>query len=381
MSKTDYYKVLEVSKTSSADEIKKAYRKLAMKYHPDQNKDNKDAEKKFKELTEAYEVLKDEQKRAAYDRFGHSAFDGRGSASGSAGFGGGHGFGSQNDIFNQFFNDFMGGGNQGARRQSNEVRGSDLRYNVTISLEEAFKGVDKEISFATAVECKTCHGKGSSDSSGYTNCGACHGHGATRIQQGFFTLEQTCGHCNGSGKIIKNPCKVCHGSGRYNQQKSLRVNIPSGIEDGTRIKLTGEGEAGARGGSAGDLFIFVNVSHHNVFKVDGSDLHTNLRISFVNAAVGGEVEVGVIEGEKVKLQIPRGTQNGDRLKLKGKGMTKVRSSARGDMYAHITVDVPKNLSVKAINLLEELDKELSISNNSSGFFDKMKNLWGNDKNH
>lgn len=376
MSKLDYYKVLEVSKTASADEIKKAYRKLAMKYHPDQNKDNKDAEKKFKELTEAYEILKDDQKRAAYDRFGHSAFDGRGNTGGHAP--GGHGFSSNNDIFNQFFNDFMGGGNSGGRKQSQEVRGSDLRYNITISLEEAFSGVDKEISFSTAVACNTCHGKGSNDPSSYTSCGVCHGHGSTRIQQGFFTLEQTCGHCNGAGKIIKNPCKTCNGSGRYNQQKSLRVNIPSGIEDGTRIRLASEGEAGARGGSSGDLYIFVNVATHSIFKVDGSDLHRNLRITFVNASIGGEVEICGIDGEKVRLHIPRGTQNGDRLKLKNKGMSKVRSTNRGDMYVHITVDVPKNLTPKAITLLEELDKELSISNNGTGFFDKVKNLWSKD---
>ncbi len=373
MSKVDYYKVLEVSKSASADEIKKAYRKLAMKYHPDQNKDNKEAEKKFKELTEAYEVLKDEQKRAAYDRFGHSAFDGRGNTAGA----GGAGFSNHNDIFNQFFHDFMGGG--GSRKQNHSSRGSDLRYNITISLEEAFNGVDKDISFSTAVSCNTCHGKGSSDpSGGYVNCMTCNGHGAIRIQQGFFTLEQTCTNCNGSGKIVKNPCKVCQGSGRYPQQKSLRVNIPQGIEDGTRIRLTGEGEAGERGGSAGDLYIFVSVATHPVFKVDGSDLHTSLRTTFVNAAIGGEVEIDVIEGEKVKLHIPRGTQNGDKLKLKHKGMKKVRSSVRGDLYVHITIDIPKNLSTKAITLLEELDKELSISNNGNGFFDKVKNLWNKD---
>lgn len=373
MSKVDYYKVLEVSKSASADEIKKAYRKLAMKYHPDQNKDNKEAEKKFKELTEAYEVLKDEQKRAAYDRFGHSAFDGRGNTAGA----GGPGFSNHNDIFNQFFHDFMGGG--ASRKQSHSSRGSDLRYNITISLEEAFNGVDKDISFSTAVSCNACHGKGSSDpSGGYVNCMTCNGHGVIRIQQGFFTLEQTCTNCNGSGKIVKNPCKVCQGAGRYPQQKSLRVNIPQGIEDGTRMRLTGEGEAGERGGSAGDLYIFVSVATHPVFKVDGSDLHTSLRTTFVNAAIGGEVEIDVIEGEKVKLHIPRGTQNGDKLKLKHKGMKKVRSSVRGDLYVHITIDIPKNLSTKAITLLEELDKELSISNNGNGFFDKVKNLWNKD---
>lgn len=376
MSKQDYYAILGVSKTATPDEIKKAYRKLAMKYHPDQNKGNKEAEQKFKELSEAYDVLKDEQKRAAYDRFGHQAFSqGGGGRPGAGGFHQG-GFSAQ-DIFSDFFNDFMGPGGSGQRgnRRPAEIRGSDLRYNITISLEEAFKGTDNNISFSTAVTCDSCHGKGSSDGSGYTDCTFCHGTGTTRIQQGFFTLEQHCNHCNATGKTIKNPCKKCHGSGRHHEKKTLKVSIPAGIEDGTRIKLTSEGEAGVRGGAAGDLYIFVSVSANQKFKVDGADLHSKLTISFTKAALGGDVEVEVIEGGKVKLNIPKGTQNGDRLKLKDKGMSKVRSSNRGDMYVHISVDVPKNLSPKAVLLLEDLDKELSVSNNDKGFFDKMKNLW------
>ncbi|MBP7189974.1 MAG: molecular chaperone DnaJ [Rickettsiaceae bacterium] len=376
MSKRDYYEILGVSKTATPDEIKKEYRKLAMKYHPDQNKGNKEAEQKFKELSEAYDVLKDEQKRAAYDRFGHQAFTSGGAGAGNrGGHGGFHQGGFAQDIFSDFFHDFMGGGGRGNGRRPTEIRGSDLRYNINISLEEAFKGTDSNISFSTSISCDSCKGKGSSDGSGYSDCTSCHGSGVTRIQQGFFTLEQHCQHCNATGKTIKNPCKKCHGSGRHHEKKTLKVTIPAGIEDGTRIKLSGEGEAGVRGGAAGDLYIFVSVSSHQKFKVEGADLHSKLTIGFTKAALGGDVEVDVIEGGTVKLTIPKGTQNGDRLKLRDKGMSKVRSSQRGDMYVHILVDVPKNLSTKATSLLEELDKELSISNNEKGFFDKVKNLW------
>ncbi len=373
MSKRDYYEVLELKKGASADEIKKSYRKLAMKYHPDQNPNNKEAEKKFKELAEAYEILKDDQKRAAYDQLGHQAFEGGRSGGSHQG-----GFNQQHDIFGDFFNEFMGGG--GGRRsahRSPEVRGSDLKYNISISLEEAFTGIEKNISFSTAIKCSPCAGKGTTDSNGFSSCHACGGHGVTRVQQGFFAMEQTCNHCSGSGKIIKNPCKKCHGHGRYNEKKSLKVSIPAGIEDSTRIRLSGEGEAGARGGTSGDLYIFVNVVSHPIFKVEGSDLHCKLPIGFTMAALGGDIEVPVIEGGVVKLKIPKGTQNGDRLKIRDKGMSKVRSSNRGDMIAHIFVEVPKTLTTKAQTLLEELDKELSMHNNTeTGFFDKMKNLWG-----
>ena len=372
MSKRDYYEVLELKKGASPEEIKKSYRKLAMKYHPDQNPNNKEAEKKFKELSEAYEILKDPQKRAAYDQLGHRAFEGgRGGYHQQSGFNGG-----AHDLFGDFFNEFMGG-QRGRQTRSTEVRGSDLKYNISISLEEAFTGTEKNISFSTAIKCEPCHGKGTNDSSGFSNCSTCHGHGAIRIQQGFFAMEQTCSNCNGSGKIIKNPCKKCHGNGRYNEKKSLKVNIPAGIEDSTRIRLSGEGEAGMRGGGNGDLYIFVNVVSHPIFKVEGSDLHCKLPISFTMAILGGDIEVPVIEGGKVKLKIPQGTQSGDRLKIRDKGMSRVRSSSRGDMIAHIVVEIPKNLTPKAQSLIEELDKEFSIHNNSTekGFFDKMKNLW------
>jgi molecular chaperone DnaJ len=374
MTKRDYYQVLGLAKGASADDIKKAYRKLAMKYHPDQNKDNKEAEAKFKEISEAYEILKDDQKRAAYDRFGHQAF-----AQGGMGGGSRQGAGFNNsqfqDIFGDFFSEFMGGQANGGRR-SNEVRGSDLKYNISISLEEAFKGLDKNISFTSAVKCSPCNGMGSADNGGANTCQTCAGRGVTRVQQGFFAVEQTCYSCKGSGQIIKNPCKKCQGAGRYNESRTLLVNIPAGVEDGTRIRLTAEGEAGSRGGSNGDLYIFVAITTHSIFKVEGADLHCRLPVSFTMAALGGEVEVPAIEGGVLKLKIPAGTQNGDRLKLKDKGMSKYKSSNRGDMYAHIYAEIPKNLTKRQKELLEELDQEFGKANtNDKSFFEKMKNLW------
>lgn len=373
MSKKDYYQVLGVSKSVGQVDLKKAYHKLAMQYHPDRNPNDKEAEKKFKEINEAYDVLKDEQKRAAYDRFGHDAFQATG---GGRSYSSGEFHHDINDIFGDFFSDFMGAS---GRRQptSTKIKGSDLKYNITLTLEEAFKGVDKNITFSAELKCDGCQGSGAVDGSGMVNCGNCGGRGATRVQQGFFTLEQTCSKCMGAGQIIKNPCSKCHGMGRYSQQKSLLVNIPSGIEDATRIRLTGEGEAGTRGGSNGDLYIFVTIKPHEIFKINGIDLHCRLPISFTTAALGGEIEVPVIDGERVALKIPAGTQNGEKLRLRGKGMTKVRSSVRGDMLAQVYVEVPKNLSKKQRELIENLDKELQENyvNDDTSFFNKMKNLW------
>lgn len=378
MTKRDYYEVLGLAKGASADDIKKAYRKLAMKYHPDQNQNNKDAEKHFKEVSEAYEVLKDDQKRAAYDRFGHQAFAQGGMGGGGRGQpqGGGTGFNAQfQDIFGDFFSEMMGG-QGGGQRRSGEVRGSDLKYNISISLEEAFKGLDKNISFTSAVKCSPCNGTGSGDNSGVNTCATCGGRGVTRTQQGFFAVENTCHSCQGSGQIIKNPCKKCHGAGRYNESRTLLVNIPAGVEEGTRIRLTGEGEAGARGGASGDLYIFVSVTTHQIFRVEGSHLHCRLPISFTMAILGGEVEIPAIEGGKIKIKIPTGSQNGDRLRVKDKGMSKYKSSLRGDMYAHIHIEVPKQLTKRQRELLEELDKEFgNTDSNDKSFFDKMKNLW------
>lgn len=367
MSKTDYYILLGISKSATQDEIKKAYRDLAMKHHPDKNPDKKDAEAKFKEINEAYEVLKDEQKRAAYDRYGHNA-----SQAGGGGFSGGAGFHPDvNDIFGEFFSDFMGGAKR--KKTSTQTRGSDLKYNISINLEEAFSGADKNVNFSTEVRCHNCQGKGSEDAS-VTSCDSCKGHGTIRMQQGFFTLEQTCSKCQGLGQFIKNPCKKCNGYGRYNGQKNLLVNIPAGVENGTRIRLVGEGEAGVRGGTAGDLYVFVNINQHNIYKVEGSDLHCVLPINFVKATLGGEAEVPTIEGGKVSITIPPASQNGNILRIKSKGMSKVRNPNRGDMFVHINIEIPKNLNKKQRELLEALEKEF-ISEDNSGFLNKVKNLW------
>ena len=370
----DYYQILGVSRTASQAELKKAYHKLAKQYHPDNAAaGDKNAEKKFKEINAAYDVLKDEQKRAAYDRFGHDAFQNQTRGTGSQG----GGFHSDiNDIFGDFFSDFMGSGRRSSRPTSSKVRGSDLKYNLTISLEEAFHGVERNISFSSEVTCDSCHGSGSEKGEIITTCDVCSGSGATRIQQGFFTIEQTCHKCQGNGQIIKNPCKKCCGMGRYNKHRNLLVNIPAGVENGTRIRHPGEGEAGIRGGNSGDLYVDITIKPHDIYKVEGINLHCKLPISFVNAALGGEVQVPVIEGEKVSLIIPAGTQNADQLRLRGKGMSKIRSTIRGDMLAHVHVEVPKNLSKRQRELLEEFKKEsINEKENDSSFFNKMKSLW------
>lgn len=377
MTKRDYYEVLEVERSANGAEIKKAYLKLAKKYHPDTNSSDPSAEIKFKEISEAYEVLKDEQKRAAYDRMGHSAFEQGG---------GGGGFNSRtasnhdiNDIFGDFFSDFMGGRGGGASRpRSSQVRGSDLKYNLTITLEEAFTGVDKKINFNTEAKCSPCGGKGTNEPNANSTCPQCNGTGAIRMQQGFFAIEQTCNKCNGQGQIIKNPCTACHGSGRSTKHKNLIVNIPHGVEDGVRIRIAGEGEAGLRGGAPGDLYVFITVAPHNIYQVEGPNLHFKLPLNFTKAALGGEVEIPTIDGSTVTLKIPSGTQTGDKLRLRGKGMSKVRSSERGDFYAHAFVQTPKDLTKKQKELLEELDKEFGETKenySSDGFFSKMKNIW------
>lgn len=373
MAAKDYYQILGVSKNATQAELKKAYHKLAMQYHPDRNSNAIQAEKKFKEINAAYDVLKDEQKRAAYDRFGHEAFvKGGGASSTRSSSGNGADI---NDIFGDVFNDFMGGS---ARRQrpSPTVRGSDLKYNITITLKEAFHGTEQNINFTSEVKCSNCSGSGSEKNAGMTNCTTCNGQGAIRTQQGFFTLEQTCPSCQGMGQIIKNPCTKCRGNGCSSQHRNLLVNIPAGVENGTRIRLTGERDAGLRGGGNGDLYIFVTIKPHDLYKVEGINLHCRLPISFITVALGGEVEVPDIEGGKVKLKIPSGTQNADQLRLKGKGMSKVRSPIRGDMIAHIHIEIPKNLTKKQKESLEALGKELDKDkDDDASFFNKMKNLW------
>lgn len=389
MSQKDYYQILGVSKDASAAELKSAYRKLAMKYHPDKNPGDKEAEQKFKEASVAYDILKDEQKRAAYDQMGHAAFNqagggaagGRGPGGMGGGFGGFQsgfpGGGGFEDIFGDIFGDIMGSRRRGGSQAS--MRGADLKYDISITLEEAYSGIEKKISFSSQVSCKSCHGSGSSEPSKAEDiCHICGGAGAVRQQQGFFVIEQTCNACNGRGKVIKNPCKKCSGQGRYQEKRSLNVSIPSGVEDGTRMRIAGEGEAGGMGASAGDLYVFVHVAPHPVFKTEGADLHIRMPINFITATLGGEIEVPLIEGGGAKLKIPAGTQVNDKFRMKGKGMKKVRQSVRGDMYVHAYIDIPKSLTKKQKELLLELQKEFGDDNagfGSKSFMDKMKDLW------
>lgn len=373
---SDFYKTLGVSRDAGKEDLKKAYRKLAVKYHPDKNPGDKDAEKKFKEISAAYDILKDDQKRAAYDQFGDAAFNGGGgSRAGAGGFNAGgfdfSGFSGFSDIFDDLFS----GGGRGGRAQTN-IRGSDLRYNLDISLEDAFAGKQQTITIATHGSCDACHGSGSADKGGTATCNTCAGQGRVRMQQGFFTVERTCSSCHGTGRVIKNPCKKCHGQGRVKKQKTLSVNIPEGVENGTRIRLTGEGEAGVMGGDAGDLYIFVSVRPHKIFYREGNDILCKVPIKMTTASLGGAIEVPCIDGSRAKINIPAGTQGGNRFRLRDKGMSVMRSSRRGDMYVHAEVETPVKLSKKQKELLEEFDKisDKSSSPESSGFFSKVKDF-------
>lgn len=371
----NYYDILGVSKSANADDLKKAYRKLAKQYHPDQNKGNKDAEEKFKEISHAYDVLSDDQKRAAYDRYGHDAFTqgGMGGAGGGAGAGGFDFSAGFADIFEDLFG--MGGGRRGGN-ESAATRGADLRYNLNVTLEEAFNGKNETIKITTAASCETCSGSGGANGSKPVNCGTCNGSGRIRATQGFFTVERTCTSCGGVGKTIKDPCKTCAGSGRTRKEKTLAVNIPAGVEEGTRIRLSGEGEVGVRGGATGDLYIFVGIKPHTLFVRDGADIHCNIPIAMTTAALGGAIEVPTIDGSRVKVTIPEGTQHGHQMRLRGKGMSILRASSRGDMYIHTMVETPIKLSKKQKELLKEFDKAGSnVSPQSEGFFDKVKEFW------
>ena len=384
MAKRDYYDILGVKKDASQDELKKAYRKVAMQHHPDRNKDSKEAEDKFKEANEAYDVLKDDQKRAAYDRFGHGAFEGGRGPGGPGGFGGGGGAGgfdsgSFSDIFEEVFGDFMGGmrgGQSGGRTANGVQRGSDLRYDLTIELEDAFKGTKSTVKMTTMVECDRCKGNGAEPGTGVETCNTCAGKGTIRTQSGFFTVERPCPTCNGAGKIIKTPCKNCLGQGRVRKERKLDVNIPAGVDDGTRIRLSGEGEAGLKGGPAGDLYVVISIKPHRFFKRDGAHLFCRVPVSMVTAAIGGQIEVPIIDGSKVKVNIPAGTQNGTQMRLGGKGMSMLRSSSRGDMYLEVAVETPVNLSKRQKELLQDFDGQgANNSPESQGFFQKVKDLW------
>jgi molecular chaperone DnaJ len=374
MSKRDYYEILGVAKDASEADLKAAFRKLAMKYHPDRNPGDQEAEKQFRELNEAYDVLKDEQKRAAYDRYGHSAFANGNGASAGAGFGGGN----FSDIFEDLFGDFMGGGRRQRGNPNAPTRGSDLRYNLEISLDEAFQGKEKEVRITTSASCGECEGSGSEKGSKPTICNTCGGVGKLRAQQGFFTVERSCHTCSGSGQIIKNPCKKCGGSGRVRQDKTLKVTIPRGVDEGTRIRLSGEGEAGSKGGSAGDLYIFLSIAPHRFFKREGADLHCQVPIRMTTATLGGFIEVPTLESTTARVTIPAGTQTGQQFRLRDKGMPIVHSSARGSIFVHVMVETPVNLSKDQKELLKKFDEsggKADTSPESSRFFGKMKELW------
>ena len=381
MAKRDFYDVLGVGRNATADELKKAYRTKAKELHPDRNADNPNAEAQFKEVNEAYDALKDPEKKAAYDRFGHAAFDGgmgggtRGARPG--GFGGGNAdFASAfSDVFEDLFGDFVGGGRGGGGR-SRATRGSDLRYNMRITLEEAFSGTKKTIRVPRLSACDACSGTGAEGGAEPVTCPTCSGMGKVRAQQGFFTVERTCPTCGGSGQIVKNPCKVCAGAGRSEKEASLSVNIPAGVETGTRIRLSGEGEAGLRGGPSGDLYIFVNVAEHPIFKREDVTLYCRVPVSMARAALGGEVEVPTIDGGRSRVKVPAGSQSGKHMRLRGKGMPALRGGGQGDMLIELAVETPVNLTQRQKELLEDFEK-LSAENNpeSSSFFDKVKGFW------
>jgi molecular chaperone DnaJ len=385
MAKRDYYDVLGVQRTASEQDLKSAFRKLAKDHHPDRNPGDTAAEQKFKELNEAYEVLKDPQKRAAYDRFGHAAFDG---GMGGRG-GGGAGFGpdfasSMSDIFDDLFGEFMGGRRGGSgggqQRRSGRERGADLRYNMEITLDDAFAGKTAQVRVPTSIVCETCSGTGAKAGTKPATCGTCGGAGKVRASQGFFTIERTCPTCQGRGETIADPCSVCSGAGRVVKERTLSVNIPAGVEDGTRIRLSGEGEAGLRGGPAGDLYIFLSIKPHEFFQRDGADVFCRVPISMTTAALGGQIEVPTLDGTMSRVKVPEGTETGKQFRLKGKGMPVLRSNAAGDLYIQVDVETPKNLSRKQRELLEEFEKlsAKETSPESTGFFARMKDLFGGE---
>jgi molecular chaperone DnaJ len=376
MAKRDYYEVLGVNRDATEEEIKKAYRKLAMKFHPDRNPDNPKSEEQFKEAKEAYEMLSDQQKRGAYDQFGHAGVD---PSAGGAGMGGA-GMGGFADAFGDIFGDIFGARGGGGGGRSNVYRGADLRYNLEISLEDAARGTETRIRIPTMAECETCHGSGAKKGSEPKVCPTCGGHGQVRMQQGFFSIQQTCPKCHGTGRYIADPCNTCHGAGRVNQHKTLSVKIPSGIDEGDRIRLSGEGEPGVNGGPAGDLYVQIHLKPHQVFQRDHDDLHCEMPVSFTTAALGGEIEIPTLDG-MAKLKIPSETQTGKVFRLRGKGIKGVRSHNHGDLMCHVVVETPVNLTERQRELLREFD-DISRSNSArhnpkaQSWMDKVKDFFG-----
>ncbi len=374
MSKRDFYDVLGISKGADAAEIKKAYRQKAKELHPDRNADNPKAEDQFKEANEAYEILKDAEKKAAYDRYGHAAFEGGMGGGGQRGGGQGDFASAFSDVFDDLFGNFGGGGMSGGRNRAQ--RGNDLRYNLRINLEDAFAGMQKTITVPAASSCGSCNGTGAEDGSEPVTCPTCSGMGKVRAQQGFFTVERTCPTCNGMGQTIKDPCSACRGQGRVEKEKQLSVNIPAGVETGTRIRLAGEGEAGMRGGPTGDLYIFIEVNDHKLFERDNVNLYCQVPVSIAAAALGGEIEVPTIDGGRSRVKIPEGSQSGRQMRLRAKGMPALRGAGSGDMFIELMVETPVNLTARQKEILQEFD-EIQAENNPKGssFFKSVKSFW------
>ena len=380
MAKRDFYDVLGLARGASAEEIKKAYRQKARALHPDSNPDDPQADARFKEVNEAYDALKDPEKKAAYDRFGHAAFDGGMGSSGQRGAGRAHGGGPDfasafSDVFEDLFGDFMGGGRPGARGRAS--RGSDLRYNLAISLEEAFAGAQKTVGITTLATCDACSGTGAEGGAEPVSCPTCGGMGKVRAQQGFFTVERSCPTCGGLGQIVKNPCKACAGAGRVEKARSLSVDIPAGVETGTRMRLAGKGEAGMRGGPAGDLYIFIEVKEHQIFQREGENLFCRVPVSIATAALGGDVEVPTIDGGRSRVKVPAGSQTGRQMRLRGKGMPALRGGPVGDMLIELAVETPVNLTARQKELLREFEALSETTNTPEGssFFDKVRSFW------
>jgi molecular chaperone DnaJ len=374
MSKRDFYEVLGVSKDADEKALKSAYRKLAMENHPDRNPDDEAAADRFREASEAYDVLKDPQKRAAYDRMGHAAFD-----NASGGFGGGSGFGGGgfggggfSDIFDQMFSEFSGGARQP------DTSGNDLRYDMSISLEDAFAGVQRDISIHVPVSCDSCSGSGAAEGSKPSTCGTCGGSGRVRAQQGFFAVERTCNACQGMGQVISNPCGTCKGDGRVQQQKTLAVSVPAGVDNGTRIRLSGKGEAGSRGGAAGDLYIFININPHPIFTRDGTNVMAKIPVPMTVAALGGTIDVPTLAGKMARLTIDPGTQSGRRFRMRGKGMPALRRGNTGDQVVEVQIETPTNLNKKQKELLTSFAKAGETSPESSSFMERVKRIWAED---